>query len=107
METEQEQVTAADRPRGRPAGHSGAREREEKILAQLGDHPKGLTRNALVELTEEDPAKVWLALDRLRKAGQVRTCAPVAVVAEVDGKTVRRGRQLTWSLGEQCPESGQ
>lgn len=101
METEN---GAAERPRGRPAGHSGAKEREDAIVAQLEQHPDGMTRNTLAEILDEDPTRVWLALDRLRNAGRVRTCAPVQVVAEVGGRTVKRGRQVVWSLGPQCPD---
>jgi hypothetical protein len=97
-------MTAGESTRGRPPGHSGAREREERILEELGKHPQGLTRNTLAAHLKEDPAKVWLALDRLRTAGKVRTCAPVPVVAQVDGRSVKRGRQVIWALGEQCPQ---
>jgi DNA-binding transcriptional ArsR family regulator len=97
METEQ-----GPAPRGRPPGHSGAREREARILELLGEHPEGMTRNAIADATGEAPQKVWLALDRLRDQGLVRTCAPVQVTEDVDGQPRSRGRQLTWSLGEEC-----
>jgi hypothetical protein len=98
-----------DTHRGRPAGHSGAREREDRILDLLKANPHGLTRNTLVDLlggdvTGNTKQKVWLALDRLRDQGQVRTCAPVQVVAQVNGRTVKRGRQAIWALGPQCPQ---
>lgn len=99
-----EDSPSTEKPRGRPPGHSGARKREDSILAALEQHPEGLTRNALAQSLGEPTMKVWLALDRLRNRGLVRTCAPVPVVSEVEGRTVRQGRQVIWSLGEQCPE---
>lgn len=34
-----------------------------------------LSRNQLAEALGEEKVKVWLSLDRLRRAGRVRTCA--------------------------------
>lgn len=104
MDTDNPPVSG--RPRGRPVGHSGAREREDAIVALLEQHPGGLTRNALATSLKEDRNLVWLALDRLRNAGKVRTCAPIQVVGKVDGKVVQKlGRQVVWSLGPQCPDT--
>ena len=59
------------RPRGRPRGHSGAAERERKILDVL--HTRGpLTRNDIAgALGEENLSLVYLALSRMRERGQV------------------------------------
>lgn len=91
-------------PRGRPSGHSGAAERDARVLELLEENPGGLTRNAIAEALDESVSKVWLALDRLRKAELARTCAPVPVTEEVGGQVKRRGSQVLWAAGAQCPE---
>ena len=108
MTTMAEQV----RPRGRPRGHSGAQEREEKVLELLegkrvryaglhalweaagsdpGSEPSpGMTRNELAAALGESVTKTYLALDRLRKARRVRKCSG-------------EGSTTVWTTGAACP----
>jgi hypothetical protein len=112
MTTMAEQV----RPRGRPPGHSGAKEREEAVLKLLegkrvryaGLHAlweqaaaaapeyapqepsPGMTRNELAQELGESVTKVYLALDRLRKARRVRKCSG-------------EGSTTVWTTGAGCP----
>ena len=113
MTTMAEQV----RPRGRPRGHSGAQEREEKVMAllekRLKDYPSlhaaweevgrtalreyvpappspGMTRNELAAALGESFTKTYLALDRLRKAHRVRKCSG-------------EGSTTVWTTGAACP----
>jgi hypothetical protein len=105
-------VTEEVRPRGRPRGHSGAKEREDAILKALdgkrvryaglrelweaggsvhGAEPSpGLTRNELASALGEPESKVYLALDRLRKEGRVRKCSG-------------EGSTTVWTTGAGCP----
>lgn len=79
------------RPRGRPRPQETI-ERDNKIMELLRERGP-LTRNALAEALDTPPVKIWLALDRLRKAGLVRTCDQ----AQGSGKL--------WSskVGHPCP----
>lgn len=105
-------MTEQVRPRGRPRGHSGASEREERILKELdgkrvrysglhalweaagsapGSEPSpGLTRNELAQALGERESRVYLALDRLRKDGRVRKCSG-------------EGSTTVWTTGAGCP----
>lgn len=64
------------RPRGRPRPQETI-QRDARILAYLKQHG-AQTRNALADALNEDRSKTWLALDRLRQAGEVRICASAA-----------------------------
>jgi hypothetical protein len=87
------------RPQGRPAGHSGAAERDFAVLALLKENPAGLTRNAILEALrrkaggEHTPSRVYWSLKRLRDRDEIRTCAPPKGT----------GRELVWSVGPACP----
>lgn len=48
--------------------------RDEAVLALLRSRG-ALSRNRIAEELGEEKVKVWLALDRLRRDGLVRTCA--------------------------------
>lgn len=64
------------RPRGRPRPQATI-ERDERILSYLNTGgPK--SRNQLAEELGLDKTITYLALDRLRRAGRVRTCADTA-----------------------------
>lgn len=79
------------RPRGRPRPQETI-ERDRKILKVLRDSgPR--SRNQLAEELGEEKVKVWLALDRLRRDGLVRTCAKTS------------GAGLLWSaeVDRPCP----
>jgi len=65
-------MTEHKRPRGRPRPQETI-ERDRRILAYLQQEGPQ-TRNALAEALGEEKSKVWLALDRLRKADQVALC---------------------------------
>lgn len=79
------------RPRGRPRPQETI-ERDAAIL-ELLQSEGAMTRNQLSERTGVDKVKVYLALDRLRTRGLVRTCTSAA-----PGQTL-------WSsaVGEPCP----
>lgn len=79
------------RPRGRPRPPETV-QRDERILSLLKEEPR--TRNQLAELTGVPPVKVYLSLDRLRKAGLVRICSGS-----------EKGSVIMWSagVGEPCP----
>lgn len=105
-------MTEQVRPRGRPRGHSGAREREDAVLALLdgkrgryeslrmlweaagsdpGSEPSpGLTRNQLAQAMGETESKVYLALSRLKRDGRVRKCSG-------------EGSTTVWTSGAGCP----
>lgn len=65
-------VTEQKRPRGRPRPPETIN-RDRRILAYLRQEGPQ-TRNALAEALGEEKSKVWLALDRLRRDGQVQLC---------------------------------
>lgn len=106
MDTQTEMDTQVEeaevRPQGRPAGHSGAAERDAAVLELLTENPAGLTRNAILEALREKaasrkdqhtPSRVYWSLKRLRDRDKIRTCAPPKGA----------GRELVWSVGPQCP----
>ena len=69
-------TTEEKRPRGRPRPQETI-ERDRMILSLLRtDGPK--PRNAIAEELGLDKTIVYLALDRLRRAGLVRICADTA-----------------------------
>lgn len=69
-------MTEAKRPRGRPRPPETI-ERDERIYSYL--HTGGAkSRNAISEELGLDKTITYLALDRLRRAGRVRTCADTA-----------------------------
>lgn len=61
------------RPRGRPRPQE-AIDRDRAVLRLLKDEGP-LTRNQIAERLTAEKVKVYLSLNRLRSAGQVRTCA--------------------------------
>lgn len=64
------------RPRGRPRPPETV-ERDAAILTYLETHGPQ-SRNALAEGLGLDKTITYLALDRLRRSGRVRTCADTA-----------------------------
>lgn len=79
------------RPRGRPRPQSTI-DRDAKLLAHLKANGP-MSRNQLADSFGLDKTITYLALDRLRRAGQVRTCADTA------------GPSTLWSsnVEEPCP----
>lgn len=47
-------------------------DRDKMILRLLGEGPK--SRNRLIQDTGLKPSLVWLSLDRLRRAGEIKLC---------------------------------
>lgn len=84
-------MTEIKRPRGRPRPQATI-ERDEALLAHLKLNGP-LSRNQLAESFGLDKTITYLALDRLRRAGLVRTCAETA------------GPSTLWSsdVEEPCP----
>lgn len=79
------------RPRGRPRPQETI-DRDQAVLAHLRQ-AGAQSRNQLSEALELDKTKTYLALDRLRRAHLVRTCADTA------------GPTTLWSsdVEEPCP----
>lgn len=69
-------MSETKRPRGRPRPPHTI-ERDGKILAALKENGPQ-SRNALCEALGLDKTIAYLALDRLRRQGLVRTCADTA-----------------------------
>lgn len=84
-------MTESKRPRGRPRPQETV-DRDRALLAYLGQNGPQ-SRNALAEALGLDKTITYLALDRLRRGGQVRTCADTA------------GPTTLWSsdVGAPCP----
>lgn len=84
--------TEEKRPRGRPRPGETIR-RDEQIIALLTEvGPK--TRNQIAELLGLSKTITYLALDRLRRRDQVRTCA---------GSGSSRDTLWTVAVNEPCP----
>lgn len=69
-------MTEVKRPRGRPRPQHTI-DRDARILAHLRTHGPQ-SRNALAEALGLDKTVTYLALDRLRRSGEVRTCSDTA-----------------------------
>lgn len=82
-------VKQEKRPRGRPRPQETI-ERDNMILKLLRETGPQ-TRNAIAEGLGVPETKVYLALDRLRKAGHVRICADT------------KGPGSVWMVGKTCP----
>lgn len=100
------------RPRGRPRPQETI-ERDFKILEYLkSSGPK--TRNQLAEDLDLSKTKTYLALDRLRRQGLVRTCTtpakpapedvvPVESVNGDEGPKRELRKDIVWSSDVEAP----
>lgn len=84
-------MSETKRPRGRPRPQETI-DRDRAILAYLKTNGPQ-TRNDLAAQLLLDKTVTYLALDRLRRAGQVRTC------------TAKGGPHVLWTTGvdQPCP----